>query len=90
MSNGHTIDTSVAILVSFLDHLINFSLGKILAESLHDLTELICIDGSTVVSVEDSESLAEFRICVRRLDLAAPRIEWLNQVMNRTWRNSIT
>lgn len=49
----HTINSSIAILISLADHLIDFLVGQLLANGCHDMAKLGCGDEAVVIAVED-------------------------------------
>ena len=65
---GHTVDASVAILVSFPDHLINLIIGQLLADRRHDMSQLGGGDEAIVVAIKNLESLCK----ERRVNLFLP------------------
>jgi hypothetical protein len=50
---GHTINSSVTILISLADHLIDFLVGQLLANGCHDMAKLGSGDEAVVIAVED-------------------------------------
>jgi len=53
------IDSSVAVSVDLIDHILQFGLGGVLAQRAHDCAELLGGDGSIAVLVEQAERLLE-------------------------------
>ncbi len=49
----HTINTSVAILVSLADHLINLLISQLLANRCLDMAKLGSRDETVVIAIED-------------------------------------
>jgi hypothetical protein len=57
-----TVNAPITILVGLANHLVDFVVGKLLADRGHDVTELGGRDEPVVVAVED--------LCVNRQQLA--------------------
>jgi hypothetical protein len=49
----HTVDSSITILISLSDHLINLIICQLLANGCHDMTELSSRNESVVITIED-------------------------------------
>lgn len=49
---SHTVNSAIAVLVSFTDHLVNLIIGELLANRRHDVAQLGRGDEAVVVAVE--------------------------------------
>lgn len=49
----HTINTSITVLVSLADHLVNLLVGQLLANRCHDMAKLGSRDETVVITIED-------------------------------------
>jgi hypothetical protein len=76
----HTVNSSVTVLVSLPDHLIDLIVGELLADAGHDVPELSSGDEAVVVAVEDLEGLADLLLGVSVLHLARHHGEELGEV----------
>lgn len=54
---SHTVNASVAVLVSLANHLIDLIISQLLADRGHDVTQLSSRDEAIVVTVEDLDCL---------------------------------
>lgn len=48
-----TVDSSITILISLTNHLINLVISQLLADRCHDMTKLSSGDKAIVIAVED-------------------------------------
>ncbi len=65
MIHIHTVNSSIAILIGFSDHLIDLIISQLLANGCHDMTELSRRDETIVITVENLSgniSLAYFAL----------------------------
>ena len=66
----HTIDPSIAILVSLPDHLIHLIISQLLSDARHDVTQFGGRNEAVVVAVENFEGLTNLLFAVGILHLA--------------------
>jgi hypothetical protein len=50
-----TVNTSIAVLISLSDHLINLVISQFLSNGCHDVTELGSGDEAVVITIKDLE-----------------------------------
>lgn len=70
-----TIDVSVSILVSHLEHLIQVVIGQVLAEVLENRPQLDSRDGAAAVLVEDLKRILQLLLVVDLLDGPGHHVE---------------
>merc|ERR1719218_220464 len=74
------VDLTIAIDISFADHLIGLLVGEFLAKVGHDVSELSSADEAIAVLVEDLESLNNLFLRVSVLHLTGHHSEELREV----------
>jgi hypothetical protein len=50
-----TVNSSIAVLISLSDHLVNLIISQLLANGCHDVTELGSGDEAVVITIKDLE-----------------------------------
>merc|ERR1711998_229001 len=78
------VDLSIAINISFADHLVDLLVSELLAQVGHHMTKFSCGDETVAVLVEHFESLLDLFLRVRVLHLPRHEVEELRKVDSAT------
>lgn len=65
----HTVNPAITVLVSFPDHLVNFVIGKLLANRGHDMAQLCGRNEAVVIAIEDLKRFPDLLLGIGVLHL---------------------